>query len=223
MLLLLGLGTIFVSINQTSQLRQSLSSLQNNERLAMMLMQSSIQGAGYYPVVSGVSVANVASEFPSVVGSFTTAGQTLFGTTGTAGNPDTLSVRFYTDLTNPSAFQGCSGNLAVNTAYTDVFSIDTVNNNLVCTENAAPYTLIAGVSGMSALYGVDAPSGGSGSVTEYLTATQVTNSNYWSYVKTIQLTLVFTNPLYVSCATPPCNGQNPTISITQTIPYMISL
>ena len=186
--------------------------------MAMTFMQSSIQGAGFYPstVASGVVTTNAVSAFPAT-GSFTTSGQALVGADG-AANTDTLSVRFIADPTNTSAFQGCSAAPVANTLYTDVFSIDTVNQNLICTENGTQYTLIVGVSGVNILYGVDAPSGSSGSVTQYLTATNVTASlGYWNYVKTVQLTLLFTNPL----AGQP--GQPATISLSQTIPYMASL
>ena len=213
MLLVLGLGTVFVSVKQTSNLRQLLSVFQNNERMASMFLNTSIRNAGFYP--------NPLLPNPFLVsGSFTTAGQSIVGTgTGTAGT-DTLSVRFVADPVNTQAAQGCSAQLIVNHLYTDVFSV--ANGYLTCTETdntaaSAPVTvnLVAGLTGMNVVYGVDTTS--SGSVTEYLPGDSV-GSAYWiSNVRTAQITLLFNNPL----AGQP--GQAATVSLTQTIPYMIGL
>lgn len=212
MLLVLGLGTVFVSVKQTSNLRQLLSVFQNNERMASMFLNTSIRNAGFYP--------NPLLPNPFLVsGSFTTAGQSIFGAgTGTAGT-DTISVRFVA-ATSATASQGCSAQLVPGDLYTDVFSIS--GGYLTCTETdntaaSAPVTinLVAGLTGMNVVYGVDTTS--SGSVTEYLPGDSVGSANWISNVRTAQITLLFNNPL----AGQP--GQAATVSLTQTIPYMIGL
>ncbi len=219
--LILGLGTIFYSMRQTSIARQGLSDLQNNERMAMTFLGAGIQGAGFYPISNPFTTTAV-TAFPLVSGSFL-AGQSIAGT-GTGGGygvsspvgTDTLSVRFVTPPSSaPGAvIQGCATGLTSNTLYTDVFSVQMVNgtSTLVCTESGTAIPLIAGVQGMSVRYGVDPTS--SGSVTSYVSATGVTN---WAFVKTVSVTLQFTNPL----AGQP--GQSATVNFTRTIPYMNGL
>lgn len=200
--LILGLGAIFFSMRQTSIARQGLSDLQNSERMAMTFLGASIQGAGFYP---NPFTMTASTQFPAS-GSFA-VGQSISGT-GSAAGADTLSVRFKTPLAgDPVSIQGCSTGMAANTLYTDAFSVS--GGNLVCTENGTAISLVAGVQGMSVLYGVDPTS--SGSVTSYVPATSVTN---WALVKTVSVTLQFTNPL----AGQP--GQSATVSFTRTIPYM---
>jgi type IV pilus assembly protein PilW len=65
---------------------------------------------------------------------------------------------------------------------------------------------------MNVLYGVDVT--GDGSVDEYLPANSVAA---WTTVKTVNTTLIFTNPLNGQ------PGQPATVSLTQTIPYMNGL
>jgi type IV pilus assembly protein PilW len=211
-----GLGLVFLSMNQTFTLRERLSALQENERMAMSILGTSIHNAGFYPDPLNVTAA---TQFPAS-GSFV-ATQVISGTTG-AGNTDTLSVRFAAGATSS---QGCSSSLIAGNLYTDIFSV--AGGYLVCTEtnNTAGTTsvvnligsdsTIGSVKGMSMLYGVDTT--GAGSTTEYLNATQVAAAGLWASVKTIQITLIFNNPLQGQ------PGQNPTVSLTQTIPYLIGL
>jgi type IV pilus assembly protein PilW len=217
MFLVLGLGTMFYSMRQTFTARQGLSALQDSERMAMTFLGASIQGAGFYP---NVLTTNTATQFPAVTGSFF-AGQSIFGTTGATANTDTLSVRFVTPLTGTTNVQGCSAALVASTAttpaaYTDVFSV--AGGNLVCTETVTTTAsttttipLVAGVAGMTVLYGVDTT--GNGSVTQYLTASAVT----WSQVKTVNITMLFNNPLSGQA------GQPATVSVTRVVPYMNGL
>ncbi|MDR3393179.1 MAG: PilW family protein [Sulfuriferula sp.] len=202
--LVLGLGTMFYSMRQTFIARQALSALQDSERMAMTFLAAGIQGAGYYP---NALTMNTATQFPAS-GSFA-AGQSVSGTTGGAANTDTLSVRFVTPLTGVSNTQGCSASLLANTSYTDVYSV--TGGNLVCTENGTAIPLVAGVSGMSVLYGVDTT--GNGSVTEY----QLANTVTWPQVKTVSITLLFNNPLSGQ------SGQPQTVSFTRVVPYMNGL
>ena len=164
--------------------------------MAMTFLGNAIEGAGYYiyaqqPYTNPLTI-NL-SPFP-LSGVFA-AGQTLSGTTGGSPGTDSLSVRF--QVSGANNYQGCTGSPLAGNFYTDTFSIapnpaDSNNPYLYCAESggAAPIPLVAGVSGMTVLYGVDTT--GSGSVTEYLTASAVTN---WSAVKTVNMTLSFKNPL----------------------------
>ncbi len=207
LVLLLGLGTVFLAMKQTFNLRQNMASTQNNERIAMQFLSTAVRNAG--------ATANPLTKVPPT--------QPLAGA-GANADADTLTVRFWSD---PSvANQGCTAQLTPNHAYTDVFSI--TGGYLSCTETDSTVTpavsttvnLVGGSSisnnqltGMNILYGID--SSGSGSVSQYINASSITN---WALVKTVTITLLFNSPL--------ANKENQKISslsLTQTIPYMIGL
>ena len=213
LLLLFGLDMVFMTMNQTYTLRQRLSSFQDNERMAMWILASSIRNAGYFPnpvSTTPLVFTTAVASFPAS-GAFS-AGQSLSGTTGT-GSDDSLSARF---IASTSAFQGCSTQLNQGDRYTDTFSVS--GGYLTCneTDNTSgvvnTVNLIAGVSGMVVRYGVDTT--GAGSVTQYQSASSV---SAWSAVKTVKVTLQFVNPLQGQ------PGQAATLSVSQTIPYMVGL
>ncbi len=221
--LILGLGAVFFSMRQTSIARQGLSDLQNSERMAMTFLGAGIQGAGFYPAFPFGS----ASPPPSpITGTGNGVGYGVASPVGT----DTLSVSFVTPLsgTPGAVIQGCSPSLTPSTPplpYTDIFSIKpSVSvpgvSDLVCNENNGPdIHLVAGVQGMSVLYGVDTTN--SGSVTSYLPASSVTATQWIAnnprVIRTVSITLQFTNPLAGQ------TGQPATVSFTRTIPYLNGL
>lgn len=215
LLLLLGIGEVFFSMRQTYLMRQNLSTIQNNERMAMMFMDASIRNAGFYP---NPLTTTALTQFPAN-GPFAMA-QSLTGTTGGGTVPDSVSVRFTADTANSNTIQGCSAQLNPGHVYTDSFTV--TGGNLICTETdntagspAVTVPLVSGLAGMTILYGTDTTN--SGSATQYLTAFQVSSSNYWANVMTVYVTLQFTNPLVGQ------PGQAATISLTQTSPYMNGL
>ena len=235
LLLILGLGQVFFAMKQTSVLRQQMSAVQNYERTGMMFLESSIVVAGYYPSASSGVLPAV--QFPAIApaagGSFA-AGQAISGTgTGAAGT-DTVSVQFAAATTG--ATQGCSANLTANDIYIDVFQVN--NAYLQCTEydvNPATHTVNStktfnliggstiggstiGLTGINARYGVDTT--GSGSVTQYFSANTVPN---WFNVKTVQIQLLFTNPLCPTLQKCQTGQTSTTVSLAQTIPFMIGL
>lgn len=182
LILILGVSTVFFSVNKTFKDRQGLATLQGSQRMAMSFISAGIHNAGYYP--NPLAVSPIA------------AAVVLVGTEN--GTTDTLAVRFVAPaVSSASAYQGCSGstNLTANHVYSDTFGVS--GGNLICTEKditanttAPVINLIAGVTGLDLLYGVDTT--GAGSVTSYKTATAAT----WGRVKTVRVKLSFTNPLY---------------------------
>lgn len=211
----LGIASVYLSMKQTSTFTQRMSEVENSQRIAMTFLNTSIKGAGFYsdPVAN-----NAATLFPAVAGMFI-AGQTITGTgtgTGTGAAADTIAVRFQAN--GVSAIQGCSAQLNANDVYSDVFSV--AGGYLTCVETdittgaaATTINLVGGLTGMNVLYGVD--SAGGGSVTEYLTGAAVTTNTLWGSVKTVTTPLLFANPL----AGQP--GQPATVSLSQTITYMV--
>ncbi|WP_426101489.1 PilW family protein [Massilia sp. TSP1-1-2] len=220
LVLLLGLSTILISMTRTADLRRKMAELQGAQRMALSLAGNALRYSGAFPYSPSDTPA---TRFPAL--SPFAVGQTMVGTEGGAGS-DTVSVRFVASATTTSS-QGCSAQLVAGHSYTDVFSI--VNGYLRCEETDTTDSkkitvdLIAGLTKMDIMYGVDKPKTGTdeikaGFVTQYLTATDVASpKDLWDDVKTVKLALSFTNPLKDE----PGNQQPATVSVTQTIPRAI--
>jgi type IV pilus assembly protein PilW len=228
MLLMLGLGTVFFSVQQTFVLRGNMSGVQDSERLAFTFLGNSIRDAGFYP--------NSTGQNPFTAGSFSnggqaitySAGQSIYGTGVNLGD-DTISVRFVA-ASVPTATQGCSASLTASDTYTDTFYISTSGGTsyLTCAEydetagTATTVYLVPNVTAMNIVYGVDNGCA-TGSASEYMSAGSVP-SNAWggfcgpgAQVKTARIDITFNNPL----AGQP--SQHAVVTTTQTIPYMIGL
>jgi len=202
--LLLGIGTIFLTTKTTYGSQQGLSSLQDNERLAVIMLTNMIQTGGYYPNPD-ITTANVSLP---VAAPYIVAGQAVGGTDAAT---DTVRARFVT--ASGDGIENCNGGAnttGANVIYDNVFSINAATNTLQCAVNGAnPQPLVSGVSNMQVLYGIDPTS--SGSATQYFTATLVPN---WSNVKSVRITLTFLNPL----AGQP--GQPANLAFTEIVPVM---
>lgn len=221
LVLLIGVAQYFVSMRSTATSAQQMSAVQNQQRMAMYFMHVAIAGAGY----NRDPFNNTATtQFPSSA-TFPTAGQTLIGSGTNAGTypAAVLTVRF--TAATGGAEQGCSTNLIQDNVYTDEFSV--ANGYLVCKETndtvpgSAPNTVkLIGdptnkVLGMKVMYGVDAQN--TLAVQQYLTAAEVTAGNFWGNVMTVEVTLVFTNPLAGQA------GQPAVVSLKKTTPYMVNI
>ena len=195
LILVLGISLVFVSVNNINKDRQGLSNLQNSQRLAMSFISSGIYNAGYYP--NPLAVSPIASN------------QALVGTE--SGTNDTLTIRFVAPSgTSITPFQGCTATLTPGNVYSNTFSVSA--GNLVCTQTditagttATVVNLSTGLSGLDIVYGVDTT--GDGSAETYRNASTAT----WGTVKTVMVTLLFTNPLSDVV------GQPATKSLTQIV------
>lgn len=199
--LLLGLSSIFITTRATYKSQNSLAGLQDNERLAMTLLGSVIQSAGYfpYPADPNILTALPAATGPGPLSASFAGGQSVAG--GTDGGNDSIVVRYKTPSSNtaPDNIIDCTGGVpnAAGIHY-NTFTLDTTSatnpNTLYCSvDGGTKQPLISGVSGITVLYGVDA--GGTGSASAYLPAATVTSTSSWSKVKSVQVTLNFVNPL----------------------------
>jgi hypothetical protein len=76
--------------------------------------------------------------------------------------------------------------------------------------------LVPGITNMTVLYGVQSGNGAaSNSADTYLNAAAVTAGNYWTNVKSVQVTLTFINPMFGQ------PGQtNATVNFTRIIAVM---
>jgi type IV pilus assembly protein PilW len=196
--LLGGLLTIVGNTRRAFAAQNVMAQLQDNQRLAMTLIGDVIQEAGFFP---DPTTNTSGAILPVIAGTFPTAGQAITGTY-LAGTPDTITVRFATTKTEGAI--NCTGGTSTTAnppvVYINRFSVDTVNNNLVCTLTtngvAAPAVpLVSGVQSLSILYGVTTNTAlGNGAVDTYLRADQMTAAN-WTNVVTVKVTVTFLNPL----------------------------
>lgn len=213
LVLLLGLSSILISMTRTAELRRKMAETQSGQRVALSMIGNALRYAGAFPYAEASTVASV---FPAA-GVFG-VGQSLVGS-GANENADTVSVRFVAS-DSASASQGCSAQLTAGHTYTNVFSVS--DGYLTCVETdvtaaSDPTTakLVGGLAGMNLVYGVDAT--GAGFTTQYLAAADA--GLLWDKVKTVRVTLIFTNPLAGQAG----QARTPTVSVSQTIPHTIGL
>jgi type IV pilus assembly protein PilW len=218
----------------TSLAQNGLSQLQDNERLAMRIMTDVIQATGDYPN----PVANTPNlAFPALPLAPPLAfakSQSIVGTALAVPPGDVIAVRYATgnDATgNPDKLTNCvGGESVVPVTFVNVFSID-ANNNLQCQlttidaaggQKTVTATLVSGVTNLQIKYGMKTNTAvTTKAVDAYLDAGQINAlpnpPGYafpWIYIKSVKLTLTFSNPL---AAQP---GQPATISLTRVVNVM---
>ena len=119
----------------------------------------------------------------------------------TEGNEGKLSAQDFADtLLHDTSFptthrsmncNGGSNSSGADLTYVNTFAI--VSNELTCAVNdGAARSLVAGISALSAQYGVDPDA--TGSVSQYLNPGQMTTA-LWQSVRSVRVTLTFLNPL----------------------------
>ena len=202
--LLAGVMTIVSGIRTTSDAQNKMAQLQDSERLAMGLMTDVIEAAGYFPN----PIANTRNGLLPVSPAFAAAGQSVAGTFNAAAPGDTIDIRFATaGGANADGLINCMGLSnpgAAITVYENLFSVDAPTGQLECALNgAAPVPLVAGLSKMVILYGVNTTGATQTCADSYMTATEVTAGGWWSSVCTVKVTLFFVNPLKTGPATIP--------------------
>jgi type IV pilus assembly protein PilW len=224
--LLAGLFTIEQSTRKTSDQQTELAQLQDNERLAMTIMTDVIQAAGFFadPTANTALTSLPTAPAPTL---FSTTGQGVYGTT-TAGT-DSIYVQYMSEGPTTDSMILCNGqptpNVAGGVAYINQFSVDTVNNQLLCTASTniasvvanltnPPVVLVEGVENLTILYGIATTGTNGYSVDTYMTATQVTAANKWLDVSSVKVTLTFTNPLKKQ------PGQKPQVTFERVIGVM---
>lgn len=210
LIVVLGFAATFVSMKQTFNAQNGLSQLQDNERLASVILTNSLTEAGYFP--TGADPTASPRVPPKVVdrsaiaassdtyGGALAAGTYLFGVTsdGTPAHPESISTAYVSapgdGLIN---CQGGTNTGTTNVTFRNVFYVDAATKTLGCrvyngaTMSAGYAPLITDVESMTILYAVDTD--GDTVVDSYLLAKDMSASN-WSAVKSVRITLQFTNP-----------------------------
>ncbi|MDE1947681.1 MAG: PilW family protein [Burkholderiales bacterium] len=201
-----GLGAVYVHLKQAFNSQGQLAQLQDSERLALTMLTTTIEESGYFPDPLNYTAATEPSFVAASIGAggvygSVSAGQGLVGTSGSSGASDTLTTRFVT--APASGLLNCLGKTNTGTAnalFTNTFTVDA--NGLSCsTDGGLTSTPLAGqVVSLSASYLVDTT--GLGTALGYRSAAAVTAAGLWSNVRSVQLTVVFTNPLAAQAGQP---------------------
>jgi type IV pilus assembly protein PilW len=197
--LLGGLLSILQSTRNTSSNQALLSQLQDNERIAMSLMTSVIESAGYYPSPETVPLATALPSSPD----FAQPGQIIVGSANTNGPGDAITVRYGTAPNDGVLLcDGTSNTTTGNVVYENTFELQTDKNGklfLACILSGGPAVkLVSGIQNMQIYYGVNSAATAmdttEGVVDSYLTAGQMTPTN-WTNVYSVKVVLTFANPL----------------------------
>jgi type IV pilus assembly protein PilW len=225
--LLAGMVILLQNVRSTYNTENSLATLEDNERLTMMLMTNVIQSAGYFPqpmINTAASSMPASTNFPNDQGSPAMLG-------GTNAQGATIVVRFAADSTTP-ALMNCMGQSETGAAidWENSFYIDP-SGNLDCQvtdglTNVAspPVTIATGLTtntnattnpaGMTIFYGVSTGTAVAPTCMDtYKSAAQMSSTD-WANVCAVKVTLTFLNPV------PPPDGSDPTISFTRVIAVM---
>jgi type IV pilus assembly protein PilW len=181
--------SVLFSTRSTSLAQSGMAQLQDDQRLALMMLTNVVQGAGYFP---NPLTSTLTTELPANT-TFVNAGQSVAGTTGAAAPGDTLIVRYEAGTADGTMDCNGRGNTSgANLMMVNTFSVD-ANGNLVCSVNGGAALALAGsVQNFRVFYGVDTD--GDESADRYIAASSMTNVN-WGNVVSIRVTLTFNNPL----------------------------
>jgi len=200
-----GMLALLLNTRTSNAAQSALEQLQDDQRLLLTRVIDTVQMTGYFP---NPQTSNVLAELPASGNDFPVAGQAVTGSTGGAGVPDVLKVRYEAGVGD--GVLDCSGKPNTSGAplvQVNVFSVDAAGN-FNCTVNGTTQPLASGVTGFSVLYGVD--TNGDGSADTYLPASGMAGN--WQAVASIRVTLTFRNPLA---------GQSGNLPpIVQTIPVL---
>jgi len=181
--------SMLLSTRATSLAQTGFAQLQDDQRLALIMLTNTIQGGGYFP---NPLTSTQTVELPANA-TFVNAGQSVAGSSGAAAPGDTLVVRYEAGIGD--GMMDCIGRgntSGANLVMVNTFRVD-ASNNLVCSVNGgAEQALAANVQNFQVFYGVD--TNADNSVDQYIAAGAMTSSN-WGNVTSVRVALTFSNPL----------------------------
>ncbi len=145
LLLVVGIGTIFIGSNQTYRVQEQNARLQESGRFALEIVGRSLRQAGYRSIQHGATLLN--TNFPGVA---------IAGNNGAGNAADSITIRFDGDVGD----QDCEGNnLGAALEVQNAFQLDAVNLEFECDGNADaavdPQPLVSNVEDLQVLYGID--------------------------------------------------------------------
>jgi len=201
--LLGGLFTILQTTRRTSSNQTGLTLLQDEQRMAMSMINDVVQNAGYFDTNT---YQTAKTAWPSAVSDTVSttslaAGQPLTGLHSGVTVPDVLVARYATNGTDGiiNCIGGSSTTAAnyINTFYVAQPSAGTYA--LYCTPDGTTANgalLVPGVKNLQVWYGVSTQAG-TNNVDTYKTADQMSAAD-WTNTTSVRVTLTFVNPLYVA-------------------------
>jgi type IV pilus assembly protein PilW len=204
--LLAGLFTIFSGTRRTSTQQNGLAQLQDEQRMAMSVLNDVVQNAGYFDTNTYQSAQTAWSASVAVpaagAGVILAAGQALGGYHTSSTVADTLVARYATsgsdNVINCTGATSATATNYVNTFYITPAHINGKTINVLdCTPDgtaASAVPLVIGVENLQVWYGISTQAA-TNNVDTYKTADQMTAAN-WANVTSARVTLTFDNPLY---------------------------
>jgi len=231
--LLGGLLTMVQSTKHAFVSQNSMSQLEDSERLAMVMLGDVVQAGGYFVLNAGNLGQTQALQLQAVPAyGLTQAGQAFAGTQNAAAPEDSVTVQYQTasgdGVINCIGQTNTTGGLVT---YVNTFSIlpdASGTPTLMCTlvpvvagvpGAAIQYPLVSGVQNLQVYYGVKTAGGADDQqVDTYLRASELNaNPALWLSVVCVRIQLTFNNPLY-SAANPAAQPQ--TISFSRVVNVM---
>jgi type IV pilus assembly protein PilW len=202
MFMMAGLLTIVYGTRQNFTAQSQLAQLQDSERLAMTLITNVVQTAGYYPnptTLSRTAALPVLAETDGTNSASFALRQVVSGTGSNAG-VDQIWVRYITS--GADDVMDCNGQ--TQTASTTLVNYLYVSGGVLWCEafwgttvqTAQP--LVAGVSAMNILYGINTAGSATPAADTYMTAAQVTTAGAWAKVVSVQVQLTYSVNAIVS-------------------------
>jgi type IV pilus assembly protein PilW len=144
LVLLVGIGSIYVGSNQTYRVQDQNARIQESGRFALDVLGRSIRQAGYWNMPS--------SSVPPSAGF---SGTPIGGTNGTSGAADTVTIQH--DAV--AGDRDCEGAVTGSVVAQEIISLDAPNLELECDSNVDatvdPQPIISNVEDLQFLYGVD--------------------------------------------------------------------
>jgi type IV pilus assembly protein PilW len=220
--LLAGLFTILQNTRRTSSNQTGLALLQDEQRMAMSMLNDVIQSAGYFDTntYQTAQLAWSAATAVTATGTTLAAGQALTGSHAAASPGDVIAVRY--------ASAGGDGVINCNGA-TSTIAANWVNTFFIASTTTAGVTtyqlecsidglttdavpLVQDVYNLQVWYGVSTTAS-TNNVDTYMTANQLSAAN-WPNVTSVRVTLTFVNPVWKTAPA----GQPQFVYFTRVIP-----
>ena len=192
LILLAGITQIFLTNKNTFNITDSLGRLEENGRFAMEILAQNVRMAGYQDPGEDLPPPFYSadeSDTPCV------SANTYCTNDGGGNTSDRIAVRF-----NPRDNKDCTGTLTTETIANVFWVQDDPANNDLPTLYCRGYTpgtgwiaaaqpIVPGIENFQVLYGVASGAGTAGVPDKYVTATQISSSE-WAKVKSVRIAVL---------------------------------